>query len=535
MEPDYAEWLQKPAWSIQETLYLISRLDPAYTPQNRGLSVDLDTDEITPVEPDKAVIQNVVKAAVEMGRRGIPDLIDRAIKAGELKPTDASGEYFRSHEMLTYLVNRGVSLPAQITGAFNEPFLINALKHWFSSPLERLPADVRARIDRDFSPMPWDDLSPDQRRSVAAQWDYQHDPATEEEREFWWEFARRQRAIEKQIAEWNAVATPTASDLAQKEARLAELDKELARMKQQQGHARGDYHLEQKRLDAAETESSSTQNPSARYIAYPKAMALLTKRLGATTEELAAWVFIWPLDGGLAAYTNANELDPPPRFHFDYPMGEDYISPLMACWFREDEIERFVPTDHYITGKALIERWSKLPSIQPEAFIRAKIVESRLQDIHPIYGVTQGTNPQDASSPPLAIALFALSQVEEIEDEDFGKEDDVQSESVASPCKPVSAGQIRNNFAIEKDGDANDRWWKKQMRDAKRNGLEKCRVGEGKKGRRGSLWRPDLIAAWLVDRHAKARKGLNPGAARWALKKFPGCEDAAEYLLPADK
>ncbi len=404
-----------------------------------------------------------------------------------------------------------------------------ALEGWFDTRLRDLPDALRQRVKRDF-PMSWDGLTADQRRRIARQLDFQHDPATEEDRQFWSDFSERKNAIEKQIAEWKVVATPTAGDLAQKEARLAGLKTELARMEQQERKSPGLYYRASNRLDTADSEYSATQNPPARYIAYPKAMTLLAERLGATQEELAAWVFLWPMDGGLAAYTNANELDPPPRFHFDYPMGEDYKSPLMACWFREDDIERFVPADRYITGKALIERWSKMPDMQPEAFIRAKIVESRLQDIHPTCGGTQGTFPQDASAPPLASGLFARSQVEKIEAEDFGKDDDVRSESTASPCKPVSAGQIRNSFAVEKDADANDRWWKKQMRDAKRNGLERCRVGEGKRGRGGSLWRPDLIAGWLVDRQTCGRKGLSLGAAQTVLKKFTGCEEAAELL-----
>jgi hypothetical protein len=35
------------------------------------------------------------------------------------------------------------------------------------------------RVVQEFFPMPWDKLSADQRRSVALQLDYQHDPAME--------------------------------------------------------------------------------------------------------------------------------------------------------------------------------------------------------------------------------------------------------------------------------------------------------------------------------------------------------------------
>lgn len=158
------------------------------------------------------------------------------------------------------------------------------------------------------------------------------------------------------------------------------------------------------------------------YVAYPKAMKILVERLRATPEELAVWIFMGPDTGGIAAYRNANELEPPPRFYFDCFTGQDYLSPLMACWFQLDDIDRFNPSDRYITGAALIERWGRYPGTQPEAFIRAKIAESRLLDIHPVYGGTQGSFPDELSYPPLSIGLFALREIEAIELADFDHE-----------------------------------------------------------------------------------------------------------------
>ena len=88
--------------------------------------------------------------------------------------------------------------------------------------------------------MPWDSLSADQRRSVALQLDYQHDPATEQERQFWWDFFERMSNLKTQIAQWEVLATPTAADLARKETRLMELKQKLARLDTQQRLARGD-------------------------------------------------------------------------------------------------------------------------------------------------------------------------------------------------------------------------------------------------------------------------------------------------------
>ena len=101
------------------------------------------------------------------------------------------------------------------------------------------------------------------------------------------------------------------------------------------------------------------------YIPYPKALKQLAERFKASPEELAIWVRAGPGRGlgGLTAYCNANERYPPPEFFFDSYSGDDpdcrdYLSPLMRCWFRKQDILDFSPTRRFITGTALIERWS---------------------------------------------------------------------------------------------------------------------------------------------------------------------------------
>lgn len=295
-----------------------------------------------------------------------------------------------------------------------------ALEDWFDHPLSDLPDTLRQRVIEEFFPAPWETITADQRRSVAWQRDYQKDPATEPERQFWWDFFQRVEELKKQVAEWEAVATPTAAELATKETRLGELRQELARMEAQQRSARGDYFPERQPVPKKQDERAAGPAPAARYVAYPKAMQQLAQRLGASPEELAAWICTGPERGGIAAYVNANELDPPPRFSYLYFVGTtDYIAPLMGCWFKVDHLEQFEPVDRYIVGAALIERWSKRPGLHAKAFIQAKIAESRLLDIHPIYGGTRGTFSECPDWPPLESGLFALAQVEEIEAEDF--------------------------------------------------------------------------------------------------------------------
>jgi hypothetical protein len=320
-----------------------------------------------------------------------------------------------------------------------------ALEEWFDTPLCDLPDAARQRVEQEFFPMPWDNLSADQRRSVALQLDYQHDPATEQDQKFWWDFFEKIERLKKQRAEWEIVATPTAAELALKESRLEELNQELARMDAQKRLARGDYYPERKSSLAKDDLSLTEPVRATRYVAYPKAMQQLAARLGATPEELAVWIWLGPKDGGIAAYMNANELDPPPRFF--YAAGgdsHDYIAPLMACWFKVDDIAQFAPVDRYITGAALIERWGKRPGLHAVAFILAKIAESRLLDIHPIYGGTRATFSEHSDWPPLESGLFPLTHVVQIEAEDFdadlesaGLEKAEVVEAVAQPDKAV--------------------------------------------------------------------------------------------------
>lgn len=284
-------------------------------------------------------------------------------------------------------------------------------------------------------------------------------------------------------------------------------------------------------LGVDETWLLNGQKPT--YIPYLKAFKLLSDRFNATPEEIAAWVWMGPNEGGLAGYLNANEMQLPPRFFFDDSMGEDHLEAMMACWFILDEVTKFQPPDRFITGKDLIERWSTQPGIKVEAFVRAKIAESRLLDFHPTMGATQWSAGNDF--PTKETALFSLAHVESVEAEDFGI-DEVET-NVTTNSKPfVSAMQIKLHFAvINANEDANHEWWTKMMRNASDNGLHECRIGCGKRGRGGSLWRPDLIAAWLVERNNRKLDGISNNAARAALKKFTGYEEIAEQLFPKDE
>lgn len=161
------------------------------------------------------------------------------------------GRYVDAHEFLKWLYEHiaqrrsAIQFPDDLARAVRSAIrspntqtdfesLAIALEGHFDKKLDELPNALRERIQRDFFSLPWDDLSPDQRRHRTTQWDHQHDPAMESERQYWWNFYIRMDELKKQIETWTAIATPTAIDLAQKETRLAELQRDLANMEKEE-------------------------------------------------------------------------------------------------------------------------------------------------------------------------------------------------------------------------------------------------------------------------------------------------------------
>ena len=282
--------------------------------------------------------------------------------------------------------------------------LSSACRDEFNTPLCDLPKTLRQPAEQAFPPTQWDNLETNQHRGVAQQLDCPPNPGIKPTTKFWSDFFERRAGIQSEIERLK----PSRSD---------ELEQKLGSMEARLQLARGDYYP----LGSAHQKGrEATTSFTSHYLPYPKAIRELNRRLGATPEELVAWVLRGPDDGGIAAYINANELDPPPRFQ--YAAGsesQDYMTPLMACWFHVTDIAQYEPADRYIGGKALIQRWSQQLGLTPSGFIQAKIAESRLFDIHPVYGRTQGAYPAHSDFPPLESGLFSLSDVERIEARDF--------------------------------------------------------------------------------------------------------------------
>ena len=105
--------------------------------------------------------------------------------------------------------------------------LEKALEGWFDRPLDELPDDKRQRIDKEFFSMPWNLLDGEQRRSAAAQLDYQNDPVTYREQERAFNLWCDVDDVETQIREVELLAARTPLERESKIRQLKDLKVQL--------------------------------------------------------------------------------------------------------------------------------------------------------------------------------------------------------------------------------------------------------------------------------------------------------------------
>lgn len=193
---------------------------------------------------------------------------------------------------LAQMVTEATSKP-RLNAMVKFESLTASLEDHFDKSLHSLPQQQWFRVDRDFFPMNWGMLSPDQRRSVAQQWDNLNDPATEEKRLYWWHHFVQKNNIEKQITKWEAVDVPTAKDLAEQETRLTELRNQLADLEKNKdiesqstklpGHLNHDPELQARANQIAAELMTATTRSS---ITKQKVAKILSKEVGKPMETV---------------------------------------------------------------------------------------------------------------------------------------------------------------------------------------------------------------------------------------------------------
>lgn len=143
--------------------------------------------------------------------------------------------------------------------------LTSALEGWFDTPYDELPGEQWHRVKTDFWPMPWDELSPSQRRSVAAKWDYSHDPDTEDYRNQMWELFCQCDDVQREIRELEIIKPQSITEkIAQSDRLRALRDQERLLQAQLSGNAVVSLQEEQAQApseaEAAIAESAAPQS-----------------------------------------------------------------------------------------------------------------------------------------------------------------------------------------------------------------------------------------------------------------------------------
>lgn len=129
------------------------------------------------------------------------------------------------------IVMEGLHQPDAKTSPAFEP-LTELIEQYATGKFEAMPVHLRERIAQAFFPMPhWDQLAPDQRRSLAQQNDVQHDPAHEPENEYWWQLTCRTQEVESEIKRWELMSDHgIPSEAVTKKTQLDTLRANLARL-----------------------------------------------------------------------------------------------------------------------------------------------------------------------------------------------------------------------------------------------------------------------------------------------------------------
>jgi len=146
-----------------------------------------------------------------------------------------------------------------------------------------------------------------------------------------WDLICRKIDLEKQLAELDCMSHQNDPVRYEAEIRIrAELKRELYQVISKMDIIEKQV-ISTKRMNGS-TKVSETLNGS-KFVPYPRAFQILNSRLNTTPEEIAAWIWFGPENGGLSAYQIPDEAGDARQFYFSEDKGTDYLSQMMACWF----------------------------------------------------------------------------------------------------------------------------------------------------------------------------------------------------------
>lgn len=306
--------------------------------------------------------------------------------------------------------------------------LFKALQKWFDRPLNKLPKELRGRVEAAFRVVSWEVLSVEQRQYRAAQWDSEHDPALEDERQRGWDLGVKKLEIERQLRDLELMVAKSPIEIESKTRQIIELRQQLGRLKAADAidDTIARYRAAHKPRAAEAKSPPEANNPAAGPggpdVHFLEAREILKKRLGSTSQEIAIWVWMGRNCGEIDGYRDAPQYDAPPKFHFppfeSFDARFDYVSEMMHCYFRRSDLDRFSPRDRYLTYPQLVERWrTQLTEQEIVALIKAEGATGELTGVHPLTGAVQGAGYPigEAGIPPLDDGMFCLAHIEAVE------------------------------------------------------------------------------------------------------------------------
>lgn len=135
--------------------------------------------------------------------------------------------------------------------------LVNELDACFGKPLAGLTDTQRARVDQDFAPWKWEGMTPNERRNIAATWDFQNGPATAADWQRIQQHCDELATTEAERDYWQSRAGSSASDAAIKHDRLTPILKRLDELGAEHKVMRGDDPLNTQKKSPAGKETTA--------------------------------------------------------------------------------------------------------------------------------------------------------------------------------------------------------------------------------------------------------------------------------------
>lgn len=129
--------------------------------------------------------------------------------------------------------------------------LLSLLEGYWDRSFSKLPKEIRTVVEKEYVPVTWGMTNAQGRENLAAQIDYQNDPAYAEEREYLFSYYTEMDDIRDRINEWERLKAPKPSERALKEDHIEALKAKLAEME-----ANDPLELSPEAIQADETQAS---------------------------------------------------------------------------------------------------------------------------------------------------------------------------------------------------------------------------------------------------------------------------------------